>query len=251
MQLGLLGKSLKHSFSKAYFAQKFLTLGVTSTYENHEVAKPDDIGAWLETCNLDGFNVTFPYKVDILSLLHRVSPVAEAVGAVNTVKRVGTEWWGHNTDVDGVNLSLDLLLGLEKQSVKAAVLGNGGAAMAVREVLKRRGWDYAIVSRNPFSMASELQISYDELNDTIADYTLIINSTPVGTWPDVSVLPPIVASKINREQYVWDLIYNPPATALLKQAEQNGAKVLNGIHMLHAQAEAAWRVWTGVNNPWA
>jgi shikimate dehydrogenase len=254
MKIGLLGKSLKHSFSRAYFTQKFLALGIVATYENCEVPSEEELKAWLNTCPLHGFNVTIPYKVAIMPLLHHISPVASRVGAVNTVIREGNEWWGHNTDVDGVNISLDHLFGINVRPAKAAILGNGGSAMSVKEVLRQRGWDFVIVSRQAKWEDPELghaaQICYDSLNEHLQDYQLIVNTTPVGTWPNVLEMPPIEAGNIGPNHAVLDLIYNPTTSLLLKTAERQGAKVLNGLPMLHAQAEAAWKVWTGVVNPW-
>lgn len=225
---GLIGRPLGHSFSAGYFAAKFRREGITgcdyALYELPSIeALPELLGAQPE---LQGFNVTIPYKQRIFDYLDDVSEEAARIGAVNCVRRDGGRLTGFNTDIEGVRLSLRLLLGDDLPEA-ALVLGTGGASQAVQYALAEAGIPYAVVSRDP----ARGNFLYDDLRpEVVAGHRLIVNATPVGTFP----------------HYLFDLVYNPERTQFLLRGERQGARTLNGLPMLEAQAEASWRIWNGV-----
>ena len=247
MQYGLLGRTLSHSFSRDYFTDKFAREGLADhRYDNFELADIAELpGLLASRPGLAGFNVTIPYKRAVIPYLDALDPVARRVGAVNAVVREPDgSWRGTNTDVVGFALTLD---GLDLGDVSAAareapalVLGTGGASDAVREVLRRRGLPHVLVSRTP----GDGQLGYDglpELEWTLS--RLLVNTTPVGTWPDVDAAPEVPLAALGPRHVVVDLIYNPPETALLRAARVSGAQTANGLTMLRGQAEAAWALW--------
>ena len=242
MQLGLLGFPLGHSFSKAYFTAKFAQLGDTaSTYALFAYANIDDF--WREEVqknpDLRGFNVTIPHKKNIIAYLDSLDAAAQAVGAVNTiVRQPDGSWRGYNTDIVGFAQSLAPLLSAVPPA--ALVLGTGGAAQAVRYVLAQRGIAYTQVSRtkNPTAM------TYEELMaQNLAQYPLIINTTPLGMQPNILTAPPLLYAQLTPQHLVYDLVYNPPETRLLALACAQGCTCKNGLEMLHLQADAAWQLW--------
>lgn len=242
-QLGLIGRTLGHSFSAKYFAEKFEREGLSEEFSYRLFELPDigDVeGLIAENSNLIGFNVTIPYKEQIIPYLDDLSDEAREIGAVNCVKILSDgRRVGYNTDVDGIRLTLDRLLDGEKIE-SALVLGSGGASKAVKFVLGERGIECFVVSRNSASG----DITYDELSqEVMANNRLIINASPVGTFPNVDDAPALPYHLLTNEHRLFDLVYNPELTLFMKRGAKRGARVVSGIDMLYAQAESAWRIW--------
>jgi len=236
---GLIGKKLDHSFSPAYFNRKFEKEGLSSCrYELFPLAEIQDFLALVKARDLDGLNVTIPYKQAIVPFLDELSEDAKAIGAVNCIAFKGDKFIGHNTDVIGFEQSLTPLLhGQTNQS--ALVLGTGGASNAIAFVLNKLNIPYKLVSRNPKTDS----LSYAEAEKLLRDYSLIINTTPVGTYPNMQDCPLNSLEGIGKNHLVYDLIYNPPTTSLLEQSSALGARTKNGQEMLEIQAEESWNIW--------
>ncbi|MBR5602987.1 MAG: shikimate dehydrogenase [Bacteroidales bacterium] len=248
---GLLGKSLGHSFSKDYFTKKFSQLNLDYSYQNIELENISDIIPFIkENKNLKGFNVTVPYKEDILPFLDEIDTTAKEVGAVNTVKIYEDgRLKGFNTDVVGFEklLSRDAINRVRTSGMKEAlILGSGGASKSVQYVLNKKNIPYKIVSRS-FKLGmrnEELGISYEELNITgFRPYSIIINATPVGMFPNVYECLELPYSTADEHNIFIDLIYNPEETLFMKKGKAQGAAAYNGLTMLQEQAEAAWEIW--------
>ena len=239
----LIGRPLGHSFSARYFAEKFAreALSEECRYDLCELPSIEALPEMLRsTDSLVGFNVTIPYKQQIIPYLDAMSDEARAIGAVNCVKVAsdGT-LTGYNTDVDGIRLTLDKLLGGE-QVEAALVLGTGGASQAVQYVLREREIPYLTVSRDK----SKGDITYDELSsDVVASHRLIINSSPVGMYPHHDVAPAIPYEVLGAGHYLFDLVYNPERTLFVERGLAQGAHAVAGLAMLYAQAESAWQIW--------
>jgi shikimate dehydrogenase len=249
---GLLGKSLGHSFSKDYFTKKFSMLNLNHIYQNIELDNIADIIPFVkEHKNLKGFNVTVPYKEEIIPFLDEIDSVAKEVGAVNTVKIYENGILkGFNTDVIGFRKLLEeshSRIVTESQSVnEALILGNGGASKAVQYVLRKENIPFRIASRTcQLGMRNEeLGISYEEICNTgFSPYSIIINTTPVGMFPNVNECLELPYSSIEARHVFIDLIYNPEETLFLQKARLKGASTFNGMTMLYEQAEAAWESW--------
>lgn len=243
-QYGLIGKTLSHSFSKKYFEEKFKRENINAVYENFELNDISQVeGLFSIHSNLCGLNVTIPYKEQIMPYLDEVDEQARKIGAVNTIyidKETG-KMKGYNTDVYGFKQSLKPFL--ENQHQRALILGTGGASKAVAYVLNELGITTAFVSRTP---QLENQLSYDELNENIlASFLLIVNTTPLGTFPNVDEKPTINYDAITPNHLLYDLVYNPAETAFLKEGKKRGALTINGEQMLQLQAEKAWEIWGG------
>lgn len=240
----LIGRPLGHSFSARYFTEKFAREGLSEVcrYDLCELPSIEALPEMLRsTEGLVGFNVTIPYKQQIIPYLDSMSDEARAIGAVNCV-RVGDDGSlvGYNTDVDGIRLTLDKLLGGELIE-KALVLGTGGASQAVQYVLRERGITYLTVSRDK----AKGDITYDELShEVMASHRLIINTSPVGMYPHHDVAPAIPYETLGAGHYLFDLVYNPERTLFVERGAAQGAHTISGLSMLYAQAEAAWRIWT-------
>ena len=242
-QFGLIGRNISYSFSKSYFAEKFINENIVDAVYNvfdlNQIAEVENVFA---TEGLVGFNVTIPYKQDIIPFLDELSPEAKAIGAVNTVLIKDGKRIGHNTDCYGFYHSILPLL--ENHHKKALVLGNGGAAKAVYYILDLLKIEYKIVSRTK----TEDQLTYDELDESVMnDFQLIINCSPVGTFPNTENAPLLPYQFINEKHLLYDLIYNPPMTKFLENGQKNGAKIKNGHQMLVLQAEKAWKIWNKVD----
>ena len=239
---GLLGKSLGHSFSKDYFTEKFSKLNINDTYQNIEL---DDISKITEFIhdhkNFKGFNVTVPYKESIIPYLNDLDETAREVGAVNTVKVYNDgKLKGFNTDVVGFKAITSQLSVISKRGA-ALILGSGGASKAVQYVLRKENIQFRIASRNAIKLGI---IGYDEINTIgFSPYSIIINTTPVGMFPNVDKCLELPYSTIEPRHTFIDLIYNPEETLFLKKARLKGATTFNGMTMLHEQAEAAWEIW--------
>ena len=237
---GLLGKTLKHSFSKAYFTDKFNALGITDCkYENFELASIDELPELLrDNPSIKGLNVTIPYKEDVLPFLDEKNDIVKEVNACNCIKISDGKLSGYNTDVTGFQQSLEQVL--EPQHTHALILGTGGSSKAVRYALKVLGIRYQNVSRTK----STTFITYDELNEEILNsHQLIINTSPIGMFPNVEETPSIPFELITPKHLLFDLIYNPAKTLFLKKGEERGAKISNGAEMLILQAEESWKIW--------
>lgn len=235
---GLLGKNISYSFSRGYFTKKFKILELTNyEYVNFDLPSIELLPTILND-NVLGFNVTIPYKEAIMQFLDIVSDEAREIGAVNTVKVEGGKLIGFNTDYIGFEESLKPLL--KPHHKKALILGTGGASKAIKYVLERLKIQYKVVSRNP----SKGQFFYNDLTKKIIEeHTLIINCTPLGTFPNIDNSPNIPYKYLNNNHLLYDLIYNPAKTTFLVKGEQKGAAIFNGQRMLELQAERAWKIW--------
>ncbi len=238
---GLLGHPLGHSFSKGYFADKFQRENITdAVYQNFDIANIQQLPkSVLNKENLLGFNVTIPYKEAVIPFLEELSPTAEAIGAVNCVKRTQTGWMGHNTDAEGFANSIKPFLDINHS--QALILGTGGSSKAVAHVFKQLGIPAAHASRNP---QGPHQIGYKDLGaDAVRRFPCIVNCTPLGMHPKVEAKPSIDYRGITPQHFCVDLIYNPEKTAFLEACEEHSATILNGHDMLVQQAEASWKFW--------
>ena len=239
---GLIGFPLGHSFSKKYFSEKFETGKIDAIYNLYELTDISQFTALKDDNTLCGLNVTIPYKEKIIPFLDEVDATAARIGAVNVIKfiRSGNKLLlrGYNSDAVGFEASIKPLL--KPHHTKALILGTGGASKAIEFVLNKLNIQTVFVSRNPTSG----MISYAELDaETTKDYTVIINATPVGTFPHIDACPDIPYQFLSSEHLVFDVVYNPAKTLFLKKSEQRGATILNGEKMLELQAEAAWEIW--------
>ncbi|MEZ4779573.1 MAG: shikimate dehydrogenase [Flavobacteriaceae bacterium] len=237
---GLLGKNISYSFSKGYFTHKFEAEKRNDTYENFDINCIDDFPELInKTHKLKGFNVTIPYKESIIPFLDRLDNEAQKIGAVNTVKVTKSgELVGYNTDHYGFAKSLEPFIPFEQKT--ALILGTGGASKAIKYVLDAFLFEYLVVSRTK----SPETITYAELTSEIINkHLLIINCTPVGTFPNIEAFPQIPYHLLTKQHLLYDLIYNPPQTEFLKRGFAVGAKVCNGLTMLEHQANKSWAIW--------
>ena len=235
---GLIGYPLKHSFSPKHFKNKFETENITdSEYHLFELENIEELESLIEDKMPIGINVTIPYKKEVLPYLTEISPAAQKMGAVNTIKIIGDKRIGYNTDVYGFEHSLKDLYGGEKPE-KALILGTGGAAQAVQFVLDKLCIDYKNVSRR------EGYLNYADLNkEAMAAHQLIVNTTPLGTYPNIDNCPDIPYHLLTDNHMLYDLVYNPSETKFMSLGLKQGAKVKNGLQMLQLQAEESWRIW--------
>ena len=233
---GLIGRNISYSFSKEFFKHKFESQGITgATYSVFDIDNLREIHQILQNKNLKGFNVTIPYKQEIISFLDELNPEAEKIGAVNCVKISNKKLIGYNTDAFGFRKSLQPLL--KEDSIKALILGDGGAAKAVKYILEELNISYKTVRRNK-------GFTYSQLTEKdIQDHSLIINCTPLGTFPEVEEMPLIPYEFLTKNHVLFDLIYNPSKTRFLEMGELKGATIKNGNEMLVFQAEKSWEIW--------
>ncbi|WP_309609697.1 shikimate dehydrogenase [Flavobacterium sp.] len=241
-KLGLIGKNISYSFSQNYFTTKFKLEKIDSiySYENFDIQNINQFPEIIKNnSDLIGLNVTIPYKESIIPFLDELSSNAKEIGAVNTIKITDSgKLIGHNTDYLGFNKSIEPLL--KNHHKKALILGTGGAAKAVVFGLKKLNIESKLVSRN----GDNGTISYQELNqETFRNYQIIINCTPLGTFPNVQLFPDIPYQNFTSKHIAFDLIYNPEKTEFLRKAESNRAIIQNGYNMLIFQAEEAWQIW--------
>ena len=238
---GLIGKNIDYSFSRAYFSEKFEKEHLSNhSYVNFDLDKIEEfVGIKKKNPTLQGLNVTIPYKKAIIPYLDRLSEEAKAIGAVNTIlwDKQGNSI-GHNTDHTGFEKALrEKTKNLPK---KALILGTGGASGAVRYALEKMGCEVIFVSRVP----RQGQYGYQDLDAKRIDgVQLIVNSTPVGTFPNIEMAPPIPYDLLHSNHLLFDLIYNPSQTRFMKNGEKQGAQTLNGYQMLVYQAEKSWELW--------
>ncbi|MGK7394501.1 MAG: shikimate dehydrogenase family protein [Candidatus Cyclobacteriaceae bacterium M3_2C_046] len=239
---GLIGYSLSHSFSEKYFTEKFEKEQITDCqyrlFELKQIRELEDL--LVKYPNLEGFNVTIPYKNDVMAYLDDLDESALLVGAVNVVQRSEKKLIGYNSDYYGFKLSLDQWLPDVPQ--KALVLGTGGAAKAVKAALQSLNIPFLSVSRDE----QKGDLSYAQLSQSaslLKEYTLIINTTPLGMSPHVQQFPAIPYDNLNQQHFLYDLIYNPAETMFLKKGKAHQANIKNGLEMLEVQAEKSWEIW--------
>ncbi|MDP4933872.1 MAG: shikimate dehydrogenase [Salibacteraceae bacterium] len=236
-KFGLIGKPLAHSFSEKFFTEKFKRESIQDcSYKLFPLQRIDQLPALLEKENLQGFNVTIPYKESVLSYLNQLSDEAKQIGAVNCVLIEDEKHIGHNTDVFGFEVSISQWL--NKPIKQALILGNGGSAKAVKFALKRLEIPFEIVSRSG-------ALNYENLPASLVhDSHLIINTTPLGMSPQTEAFPDIAYEAIGSQHFVFDLIYNPSETPFLRKCKLAGASIKNGAEMLKLQAEKSWEIWS-------
>jgi len=237
---GLIGYPLTHSFSKKYFTEKFEKEGLVDyKYENFSIASVKELKQILtDNPSIAGLNVTIPHKESVIPLLTEKSDTVKKIGACNCIKIAGNKLSGFNTDVLGFEKTL--LTKLKPHHKKALILGSGGAAKAVEFVLSKLNIGFKYVSRKP----SVRHFSYEQVTPAIIkEYTLIINTTPLGMYPNIVEAPQIPYEALTSGHFLYDLIYNPAVTLFLQKGEQMGADILNGSQMLVIQAEESWKIW--------
>ena len=242
-RFGLLGKNISYSFSKKYFTEKFYTLGLHHyEYVNYDLDKIEDFNRKVlnDLSFLGGLNVTIPYKQSIMEYLDEIDQEAMSIGAVNTIKILDdNRLKGYNTDAYGFETSLTSCWRGNERG--ALILGTGGASKAIAHVCKKLGISFLFVSR---SKTSEGMINYKDLSkDVLMEHEMIINCSPIGTFPEVEAKPDIPYEFLTDRHLLFDLIYNPKRTAFLKMGEKAGAIVSNGESMLKHQADRSWEIW--------
>lgn len=239
-KFGLIGKNIHYSFSKTYFTEKFKNSGHSDTYENFDIVDiskfPDIL---LKNPTLNGLNVTIPYKEEIIPFLDYLHPIAKKIGAVNTIKiEKSGRLSGYNTDYFGFKIALKDVLPLKQKT--ALILGTGGASKAIAYTLHELDFTLQFVSRTP----SKNTISYENLDQKIIEnHLLIVNCTPLGTFPNIAAFPPLPYQHLTTSHLLFDLIYNPHETTFLKKGKAAGTKISNGLKMLEMQAEKSWTLW--------
>jgi shikimate dehydrogenase len=245
-QYGLLGRSLSHSFSKAYFEERFKTANLSDhSYRNYELADIHGFPSLIKAePNLKGLNVTYPYKEAVVEYLDDVSPEAREIGAVNCIEISANKIRGHNTDVYGFSQSIKPFL--DHHHERALLLGTGGGAKAVAYVLRKMGLEIFYATSDPNKREDSKVLLYEELNDIVMNACkLVVNCTPLGMYPDISKCPSIPYSAFGTQHLAYDLIYNPEETIFLSKAKERGAQTVNGMSMLKLQAEKSWEIWQG------
>jgi len=242
-KFGLIGATVSHSFSKAYFDEKFFHDGLRDYhYDLYPLNNIDELKTLLnDNPEMAGLNITIPYKEQIIKFLSEIDPFAKTIGAVNVIKINDGKLKGYNTDCDAFLESLEKWFPNVEGS-HALILGSGGSSKAVQAALKRVPIDFKVVSRDK----KYGDYSYEDLEknpNIIADANLIINTTPLGMSPDTNSMPPINMDQLGPTHFVYDLIYNPARTKFLQKAETLGCTIKNGLEMLHIQAEKSWAIW--------
>ncbi|PZR28215.1 MAG: shikimate dehydrogenase [Citrobacter freundii] len=239
---GLIGYPLSHSFSKKYFTEKFEREGLNDCrYELFPLSSIEELPQLLrDNPELCGLNVTIPYKEQVLSYLQEENELVKAIRACNCIDIRGGRLKGYNTDVLGFERSLKQLM--QPHHKKALILGTGGVSKAVQFILEKMGLAYRYVSRKP----GVHSFSYEQLTrQVMEEYTLIVNTTPLGTYPNVTEAPQIPYEALTPKHYLFDMVYNPERTLFLKKGEERGAIIKNGYDMLEIQADESWKIWAG------
>tara|TARA_Y100000991_G_scaffold50805_1_gene36830 strand:- start:8085 stop:8822 length:738 start_codon:yes stop_codon:yes gene_type:complete len=236
---GLIGKNIDYSFSKKYFRKKFELENLNYTYSNFDLNNLDSFASIFIKNEIAGLNVTTPYKSDIIKHLDEIDKTALIIGAVNTIKVECDKKIGYNTDYMGFEKSLVPLIE-RKKTEHALILGSGGASKAIKYVLKNLNINYSIVSRKK----GKSEFIYENLNkDLINKYKLIINCSPVGTFPKINNYPNIPYEFLSKDHILYDLVYNPDESLFLKKGKQFGSLTKNGLEMLKIQANESWKIW--------
>ncbi len=240
IKYGLIGYPLKHSFSQRFFTEKFERENIDAIYLNFEIPEITQLPEIIESNpELQGLNVTIPYKESVITFLDELDDTAREIGAVNTIRISNGKLKGFNTDTYGFMQSIMPLL--EPMHSRALILGTGGSSKAVAWSLKKMGIDYLFVSRKP---ENSNEIGYSELdNEVIRQSKIIINTTPRGMFPQIDDAPEIPYESITASHLLFDLIYNPEETLFLKKGRAQQAKTRNGLEMLQLQAERSWQIW--------
>ena len=236
---GLIGKDISYSFSKKFFNQKFINEGLNNcSYENYDISSISKLLEVINDTKIKGLNVTIPYKESVIELLNHIDPIAKKIGAVNTIKiDKQNKLSGYNTDYIGFKQSLESNISNQK---RALILGTGGASKAIVYALKTLNIKTLLVSRKN----REECITYEDVsNQIIKDHTIIINCTPLGTYPNIEECPKIPYEYITDRHLCYDLIYNPIKTKFLILSEKKGASIINGNEMLENQAIESWKIW--------
>ena len=241
---GLIGYPLKHSFSIGYFNEKFKAENIDAEYVNFEIPRIEDFMEVIEeNPNLCGLNVTIPYKEQVIPYLDELDKDTAKIGAVNVIKIIRlskgkVKLVGYNSDIIGFKRSIEPLL--NETHRKALILGTGGASKAVFQGLRQLGVGATLVSRKP----KEHCITYEEITPkTMQQYTVIVNTTPLGMYPNINACPDIPYDLLTPDHLLYDLLYNPDETLFMKKGKEKGAVVKNGLEMLLLQAFAAWEIW--------
>lgn len=243
-QYGLIGFPLTHSFSKKYFTEKFEKEGIlNASYELFPMETLKDFRKFIaEHPELKGLNVTIPHKENVIAYLTELDELAIKIGAVNCIKIEDGKLKGYNTDAIGFRQSIKPFL--ETQHERALILGTGGASKAIHYVLNEIGIDCFTVTRDKSKLVSNKVFEYSELNEyMMKSFKLIVNCTPLGTFPAVETAPDLPYEFIREGHLLYDLVYNPAETEFLKRGKNQGAANVNGLSMLQLQAEEAWRIW--------
>lgn len=236
---GLIGKNIDYSFSRTHFSEKFKQGKLDCVYENFDLQSIEDFPHIFESKKIYGLNVTIPYKESIIPYLDALDKQAKAIGAVNTIKITENNFVGYNTDHYGFKNSIKPHL--KSTHIKALILGTGGASKAVAYALESLGIEVCFVSRN---LKHKQTLTYNNLRiEDIQEHSIIVNCTPLGTYPKLDEYPPIPYNGIGENHLLYDLIYNPSETKFLSLGKKANAKVLNGLEMLRLQAEKSWEIW--------
>lgn len=242
-KFGLVGYPLQHSFSQAYHNERFARWGLDAVYVNYELSDISSLRNIVGADNeLEGLNVTIPYKQAVMTLLDEIDVTAKTIGAVNVIRIErsveGVRMIGYNSDYIGFRNSLSPLL--QSSHTCALVLGTGGASKAVCAALQDMGLTVRLVSRTP----QEGQLGYDALTaQVMAEHTVVVNTTPLGMYPHIDSCAPIPYDMLTHRHLCYDVVYNPAETLFMRQAASRGATVCNGLDMLYGQADAAWEIW--------
>ena len=232
---GLIGKTLSHSFSEVYFNEKFLKEDISDAeYKNFELNNISEFTDLISKMKLSGLNVTIPYKESVIPFLDELTPQAKAIGAVNTIQFKDNKLIGHNTDTIGFSQSIYPFL---NERNKALILGDGGASKAIQYALKTLNIEYKVVSRKS-------SFDYSDISSkTVGYYDIIINTTPLGTYPKIADFPQIPYKELNENHLLFDLIYNPIESTFLRFGKTKNCSIKNGLEMLEIQAESSWNIW--------
>lgn len=237
---GLIGYPLSHSFSQGYFKDKFANENIVDAqYANYPIPGiAEFLKLWEGDFALEGLNVTIPYKKEVIPFLQFPSSVVQSIHACNCIRKFNGALYGYNTDVIGFENSL--LPFLKPYHSHALVLGTGGASAAVEWVLQKLNIQYQVVSRT----AGQHKLSYHQVTpEILATHTLIINTSPLGMYPNINEAPSIPYEAIGAKHHLYDLIYNPSETLFLQKGKAQGASIQNGLEMLHIQAAESWKIW--------
>ena len=236
---GLIGKNIDYSFSKNFFSKKFKNENINSKYLNFDIQNISEFKSVISDKNISGLNVTIPYKEDIIKYIDKISSDAKSIGAVNTIKISNEKLTGFNTDHIGFSKSIEKINGF-KNIESALILGSGGASKAVQFALEKMNIKYTVVSR---SNSTEC-INYDQVSEKIIkNHKLIVNCTPLGTFPDVERCPEIEYRFLSPFNILYVLVYNPEQSSFLSKGLKAGCKIKNGLEMLEIQAIESWKIW--------